>query len=259
MLRSSTAYNLTGPLSRMFHDRIEVRQSYRLLMHGEADDVEDFQKSCPWYFTFRRLDTGPRSPPAKNMTLRELSTSERNSASRREAVVERPDDSTSVKLPAKVVNPFLNLRPMPKRPAFLASPPPATPTLPGKEQGQSKQAPIEIDSDSDSSSVVEIIDLPISKPRKLTKKVVATIPVDSRLNFRNASQADKVHLKRLKRQLGVAVRLHSDDGTAEPKIFKYIPTERDRYLQADTEGRNQILRRARTHLLFGVLRDLGSL
>jgi len=193
------------------------------------------------------------------MTLRKLSTSERSSPSRREEVVERSDDSIYVELPAKVVNPFINLRPMPKRPAFLASPPPATPTLPGKEQGQSKQAPIEIDSDSDSSSVVEIIDLPIIRPRTLTKKVETTIPVDSRLNFRNASQADKVDLKRLKRQLEVATDSRREDGTTEPKIFKYIPTERDRYLQADTEGRNQILRRARTHLLFRVLRDLESL
>jgi hypothetical protein len=46
---------------------------------------------------------------------------------------------------------------------------------------------------------------------------------------------------------------------AEPNIFKYIPTERDRYLQADTEGRDQILRRARMHLFFRVLRDLESL
>jgi len=178
MLRLNIAYNLTGPLIKMFHEPFGVRQSYRLLMHGEANDGEDFHKSCPWYFTFKSLDTGPRSPPAKNMTLRELSISERNSASGREEVVERRDDSTFVGLSAKVVNPFLNLRPMPKRPAFLASPPPATPTLPGIEQGQSKQVPIEIDSDSDSSSIVEIIDLPISKPRKSTKKVKATIPVD---------------------------------------------------------------------------------
>jgi len=106
---------------------------------------------------------------------------------------------------------------------------------------------------------VEIIDLPISQSRQLTKKVKATIPVDSRLNFRNASQADKVDLKRLKRQLGVATDPRPEDGTTEPKIFKYITAERDRYLKADTEGRNHILRRARTHLLFRVLRDLETL
>jgi len=42
MLRLSTAYNLTGPLSGMFHDRFGVRHSHSLLMHGEANDVEDF-------------------------------------------------------------------------------------------------------------------------------------------------------------------------------------------------------------------------
>jgi hypothetical protein len=247
----------------MFHERNEVRQGYRLLMHGEADNSEDFQKSCPWYFTFRKLDTGPRSPPPQSHTLRELSTSERNTVSRREDNKERAADSTSAALPAKVVNPFLNLRPMPKRPTFLESPPPATPTPPRLEEGNSRQTPIEIDSDSDSSSIVEIIDLPISKPQRATKKtkpqVESTVSVDSRLQFRNVSEADKVDLKKLKRQLGAATRLHSEDGTTELKIFRHIPTERDRYLEADSESRGRILRRARTHLLFRALRDLESL
>jgi hypothetical protein len=259
MLRLNTASNLTGTLSRMFHERNEVRQGYRLLMHSEADNVEEFQKSCPWYFTFWKLDTGPRSPPPQSHTLRELSTSERNTASGREDVVELPAHTSSVALPAKVVNPFLSLRPMPKRPAFLASPPPATPISPRLDQGNSRRTPIEIDSDSDSSSIVEIIDLTIIKEKKLTRKAEATIPADSRLKFRHVSEADKVDLKRLKRQLGIATRAHPEDGTAGPKIFKYIPTERDRYLKADADGRDQILRRARTHLLFRVLRDLESL
>ena len=54
-------------------------------------------------------------------------------------------------------------------------------------------------------------------------------------------------------------RLSSGDGTAEPKICKYIPIERGRWLAADIEARCQILRRARRHLLFRVLRDLESL
>jgi hypothetical protein len=263
MLRLNTASNLTGPLSWMFHERNEVRQGYRLLMHGEADAVEDFQKSCPWYFTFRKLDTGPRSPPPQSHTLRELSTSERNTASRRGDSMLSPVDTSSAAPPAKVVNPFTNLRPMPKRPAVLASPPPATPTLLPKVAGHSRLAPIEIDTDSDASSIVEIIDLPISEPKKAAKstkpQTESTISVDSRSKSRNFSEADTIDLKRLKRQLGVATRLHSEEGMTEPKIFKYIPTERDRYLQADTECRNQILRRARTHLFFRVLRDLESL
>jgi hypothetical protein len=259
MLRVNTASKVTGPRSRMFHERNEVRQGYRTVMHGEADHAEEFQKSCPWYFTFRKLDTGTRSPPPQTRTLRELSISERNTAARREDNMDRAADPTSAALPAKVVNPFLNLRPMPKRPAFLPSPPPATPTIPSGKQGHPRQTPIEIDSESDSSSVVEIIDFTIIKPKKLTRKAEATIPADSRLQFRHVSEADKVDLKRLKRQLGVATRLHSEDGTTEPKIFKYIPTERDRYLKADADGRDQILRRARTHLLFRVLRDLESL
>jgi hypothetical protein len=259
MQRVNTASNLTGPLSRMFQDRFEVRQGHCLLMHGEADNLVEFQKSCPWYFTFRKLATGPRSPPSPTKTLRELSISERNTAARREDNMERAADPTSAALPARVVNPFLNLRPMPKRPAFLPSPPPATPTIPSGKQGHPRQTPIEIDSESDSSSVVEIIDFTIIKPKKLTRKAEATIPADSRLKFRHVSEADKVDLKRLNRQLGVASRLHSKDGTTEPKIFKYIPTERDRYLKADADGRDQILRRARTHLLFRVLRDLETL
>jgi len=132
MLRSNTASNLTGHLSKMFHDRFERRQGYRVLVHDQADDVEEFQRSCPWYFTFRKLDAGPRSPPPQTKTLREMTTSERNTTPRGEDDVELPAHTTSVALPAKVVNPFLNLRPMPKRPAFLASPPPTTPTLPGE-------------------------------------------------------------------------------------------------------------------------------
>jgi hypothetical protein len=145
MLRLNTASNLTGSLSRMFHERSEVRQGHRLLMYGEADDVEDFQKSYPWYFTFRKLDTGPRSPPPQTHTLRELSTSERNTASRREDSMVPPVDTSSAAPPAKVVNPFTNLRPMPKRPTFLDSPPPETPTPPRLEEGNSRQTPIEID------------------------------------------------------------------------------------------------------------------
>jgi hypothetical protein len=227
----------------MFHDRLEVRQSYRLLRNGKADDADDFQKSCPWYFTFRKLDTGPRSPPPQTHTLRELSTSERNTAARRVDATDRPADPTSPTPPARAANPFLNLRPMPKRPAFLESPPPAPPTIPRGEQGHSRQASIEIDSDSDSSSVVEIIDLPLIKPKKLTRKAESTTPADSRLNFRHVSETDKVDLKRLKRQLGVATRTHTEARTTEPKIFKYIPTERDRYLQAASESQGQILRR----------------
>lgn len=55
---------------------------------------------------------------------------------------------------------------------------------------------------------------------------------DSRVVFRNISEADKVDLKRLKHQLGVATGLKSEDGATEPKVFKYIPTERDVYLKA---------------------------
>jgi hypothetical protein len=174
-----------------------------------------------------------------------------------------PVDTSSAAPPAKVVNPFTSLRPMPKRPTFLDSPPPETPTPPRLGEVNSRQTPIEIDSDSDSSSIVEVIDLPISKPQRATKKtkpqVESTVSVDSRLQFRNVSEADKVDLKRLKRQLGAANRLHSEDGTTELKIFRHIPTERDRYLEADSESRGRILRRARTHLLFRALRDLESL
>jgi hypothetical protein len=152
---------------------------------------------------------------------------------------------------------------MPKRPEFLASPPPATPSLSPGEQGHSRQSPIEIDSDSDSSSIVEIIDLPISKSKKLTRKttgdIQATIPVGPRMRFRNTSDADKVDLKRLKRQLGVATRPHPESEATDPKVFKDIPVERDRYMEADMEHRDEILRRARTHLLFRVLRDLEAL
>jgi hypothetical protein len=152
---------------------------------------------------------------------------------------------------------------MPKRPTFLDSPPPVTPTSPRSEEGTSRKTPIEIGSDSDSSSIVEVIDLPISRPKKVTRKttpfVVTTVLADSGLKFRNVSEADRVDIKRLKRQMGIATRPYPADGMTEPKIFKYIPTERDRYLQADIKSQDQIIRRARTHLLFRVLRDLESL
>jgi hypothetical protein len=234
-----------------------------LLIHVMINLSENFQKSCPWYFMFRKLDSGPQSTPPNTRTPRELSTSERNTAARREDDVEPSVDISSAAPPAKVVNSFLNLRPMPKRPDFLASPPPATPSLSPGEQGHSRQSPIEIDSDSDSSSIVDITDLLVSKSKKATRKttpyVKGTTPAGPRMGFRNTSDADKVDLRRLKRHMGVATRPHPKNQTTEPKVFRYIPAERDRYMEADTEGRNQILRRARTHLLFRILRDLESL
>jgi len=74
-----------------------------------------------------------------------------------------------------------------------------------------------------------------------------------------ASKTDKSDIKRMKCQLGVATRQYPENGPTEPKICRYIAIDSSRYLAADTEAQCQILRRARRHLLFRVLRDLESL
>jgi hypothetical protein len=152
-----------------------------------ADGVDGFRNSCPWYFMFKNLNTGSRSPSpeAEASTSRQITATTSGS---------QAQDSTTTKPspPAKAANPFQGLRPMPIRPDFSASTnPTAEPTTHLGQAGPAHQIPIEIDSDSETSSCVMLIEPAISKSKKPVKKaksyVLATGPADSRTTLHTAS------------------------------------------------------------------------
>jgi len=147
-------------------------------IHDMTDIAEDFQKSCPWYFMFKKLDTGTRLSPPKTKTSPEVSISEWDTTSSGEDVEEPSANTSIVAPPARVVDPTSLLQPKPRRPGPLPSPPQAA-SAPREEQGYSRQTPIEIDSDSDSSSVVELTDYFISKTKTATKKTTPYVEATS--------------------------------------------------------------------------------
>lgn len=135
---------------------------------------------------FKKLDTGLRSsspetssaPFTTNAPLRPFRGAESDNTR------SRLRGTTAVQPPASAPNPFLGLRPMAKRPNIEAEPSSARPTLPRGKVGLVTQTPIEIDSDSDTSSILEVKAQPAQrvtdettiKPKKSSQKSKSYVP-----------------------------------------------------------------------------------
>ena len=99
----------------------------------------------------------------------------------------------------------------------------------------------------------------------MSVQCLRSLIANSRRRFRTVNgrltEDDKANLKKLEAQLRIATRKQSEIGsTKEPKVFKHVLTERNNYMKAEDDVvKNEILRRARIHLIFRVLRDLDAL